>query len=81
MQSQINFNYIPPWYFTWWAITGYAVFAIGGIYLFTTIRAKKLQQQMEESRKSEELEEARTLQLQLLAKKVPEMKTLKLKPI
>ena len=74
IQSQINFNYIPPWYFTWWAIAGYAVFTIGGIYVFTTVRAKKLQQQMEESRKSEELEEARNLQLQLLAKKVPEMK-------
>ena len=74
LQTQINFNYIPPWYFTWWAITSYAVFAIGGVYVFTTIRARKLQQQMEESRKSEELEEARNLQLQLLAKKVPEMK-------
>jgi len=74
LQSQINFNYIPPWYFTWWAITSYAVFAIGGIYVFTTLRAKKLQQQMEESRKSEELEEARDLQLKLLAKKVPDMK-------
>ena len=74
LQTQINFNYIPPWYFTWWAITGYAVFAIGGVYVFTTIRARKLQQQMEESRKSEELEEARNLQLQLLAKKVPQMK-------
>ena len=73
-QSQINFNYIPPWYFTWWAIISYAVFAIGGIYVFTTLRAKKLQQQMEESRKSEELEEARDLQLKLLAKDVPEMK-------
>ena len=73
-QSKINFNYIPPWYFTWWAITGYAVFALGGIYLFTTVRARKLLQQMEESRKSEELEEARDLQLKLLAKKVPEMK-------
>ncbi len=72
-QPEIVFNYIPPWYFTWWAITGYAVFAIGGIYVFTTVRAKKLQQQMEESRKSEELEEARNLQLQLLAKKVPDM--------
>ena len=72
--SEINFNYIPPWYFTWWAITSYALLAFGGIYSFTTIRAKKLQQQMEESRKSEELEEARNLQLQLLAKKVPEMK-------
>jgi len=74
LQSQINFNYIPPWYFTWWAIISYAVFAIGGIYVFTTLRAKKLQQQMEESRKSEELEEARDLQLKLLAKKVPDMK-------
>jgi len=74
LHAGINFNYIPPWYFTWWAITSYAVFAIGGIYVFTTIRARKLQQQMEESRKSEELEEARNLQLQLLAKKVPEMK-------
>ena len=73
-QSEINFNYIPPWYFTWWAITGYAVFAICGIYVFTTARTKKLLQQMEESRKSEELEEARDLQLKLLAKKVPEMK-------
>ena len=73
IQSQIDFNYIPPWYYTWWAISSYAVFAIGGIYIFTTVRAKKLQQQMEESRKSEELEEARNLQLQLLAKKVPEM--------
>ena len=74
VQSEINFNYIPPWYFTWWAITSYAVFAIGGIYVFTTVRARKLQQQMEESRKSEELEEARDLQLKLLAKKVPEIK-------
>ena len=74
LQSQINFNYIPPWYFTWWAITSYTVFTIGGIYLVTTLRAKKLQQQMEESRRSEELEEARDLQLKLLAKKVPEMK-------
>ena len=74
LQTQINFNYIPPWYFTWWAITSYSVFAVGGVYVFTSIRARKLQQQMEESRKSEELEEARNLQLQLLAKKVPEMK-------
>lgn len=74
LQSQINFNYIPPWYYTWWAITSYILFAAGGIYVFTTLRAKKLQQQMEESRKSEELEEARDLQLKLLAKKVPEMK-------
>ncbi|MFL3053028.1 MAG: SpoIIE family protein phosphatase [Candidatus Neomarinimicrobiota bacterium] len=74
LQSQINFNYIPPWYFTWWAISLYSVCAIGVIYLFTTIRAKKLQQQMEESRKSEELEEARDLQLKLLAKDVPEIK-------
>ena len=72
--NQINFDYVPPWYFTWWAITTYVLFIAGGIYVFTTARAKKLQQQMEESRKSEELEEARNLQLQLLAKKVPEMK-------
>ena len=52
----------------------YKIFAVSGIYIFTTLRAKKLQQQMEESRKSEELEEARDLQLKLLAKKVPEMK-------
>ena len=74
LQSQVNFNYIPPWYYTWWAITIYILFAVGSIYVFTTVRAKKLQQQMEESRKSEELEEARDLQLKLLAKKVPEMK-------
>jgi len=74
IQSVINFDYVPPWYFTWWAITAYVLFIAGGIYVFTTARAKKLQQQMEESRKSEELEEARNLQLQLLAKKVPEMK-------
>ena len=74
IQSTINFDYVPPWYFTWWAITTYVLFIAGGIYVFTTARAKKLQQQMEESRKSEELEEARNLQLQLLAKKVPEMK-------
>ena len=76
IRSQIDFDYIPPWYFTWWAITSYAALAIGGVYVFTTIRAKKLQQQMEESRKSEELEEARDLQLKLLAKKVPEMKNI-----
>ena len=74
IQSIIDFDYIPPWYFTWWAITAYVVFTAGGIYVFTTVRARKLQQQMEESRKSEELEEARDLQLKLLAKKVPEMK-------
>ena len=74
IQSTIKFNYVPPWYFTWWAITTYIVFAAGSIYVFTTVRARKLQQQMEESRKSEELEEARDLQLKLLAKKVPEMK-------
>jgi hypothetical protein len=74
IQSLINFNYIPPWYFTWWSITSYVVITVGGIYLFTTARARKLQQQMEDSRKSEELEEARDLQLKLLAKKVPEMK-------
>jgi len=72
--STVSFDYKPPWYFTWWAITSYLVFAFGGIYLFTTTRAKKLQQQLEESRRSEELEEARNLQLQLLAKKVPEIK-------
>lgn len=74
IQSTIKFDYVPPWYFTWWAITIYIVFTAGGIYVFTTVRARKLQQQMEESRKSEELEEARDLQLKLLAKKVPEMK-------
>ena len=74
VHSTIEFDYIPPWYFTWWAITSYAILAFGAIYLFTTFRAKRLQQQLEESRKSEELEEARNLQLQLLAKKVPEMK-------
>ena len=74
IQSIIDFDYIPPWYFTWWAITAYVLFTAGGIYVFTTVRARKLQQQMEESRKSEELEEARDLQLKLLAKKVPEMK-------
>ena len=73
-KSKIIFNYIPPWYFTWWAITCYTLLTVGGIYLFTTVRARKLQQQMEDSRKSEELEEARDLQLKLLAKKVPEMK-------
>ncbi len=72
--STVSFDYRPPWYFTWWAITSYLVFAFGGIYVFTAIRAKKLQQQLEESRRSEELEEARNLQLQLLAKKVPEIK-------
>tara|TARA_B100000674_G_scaffold137988_1_gene107655 strand:+ start:1812 stop:4787 length:2976 start_codon:yes stop_codon:yes gene_type:complete len=74
MSQTLSFNHIPPWYFSWAAIISYIVFVIGGIYLFTTIRAKKLQQQMEESRRSEELEEARNLQLQLLAKKVPDMK-------
>ncbi len=74
VSMSISFDYIPPWYFTWWAISLYSVCAIGVIYLFTTIRAKKLQQQMEESRKSEELEEARDLQLKLLAKDVPEIK-------
>ena len=74
IHAKIDFNYIPPWYFTWWAIASYVIITFSGIYLFTTIRAKRLQQRLEESRKSEELEEARNLQLQLLAKKVPEMK-------
>ena len=59
IHAKIDFNYIPPWYFTWWAITSYVIITFSGIYLFTTIRAKRLQQRLEESRKSEELEEAR----------------------
>ena len=74
ISQTLSFDHIPPWYLSWAAILGYIIFAVGGVYLFTTIRAKKLQQQMEESRRSEELEEARNLQLQLLAKKVPDMK-------
>ena len=73
---ELAFNYIPPWYFSWWAIVIYIGGSIGLIYFFTSSRAKKIQQRMEQARKGEELEAARDLQLQLLAKKVPDMENI-----
>ena len=73
---ELDFNYIAPWYYRWWSVTSYIIIIFGAIYVYSSNRAKKLQRRMEQARKSEELEAARDLQLQLLAKKIPEMENI-----
>ena len=63
--------YPPPWA-TWWAYTTYVILLGLGIYAFVVYREKAHVREMEENRKSEELELARQFQEDMLPKKMPD---------
>jgi len=63
--------YPPPWA-TWWAYTAYVILLGLGIYALVVYREKAHEREMEENRKSEELELARQFQEDMLPKKKPD---------
>ena len=74
---------LPPWWKTWWAYILYAfafVGILGGARKFELDRRKEKENkrilQLENKRKTEELEEARRLQLSMLPESVPNLQNL-----
>ncbi len=70
----------PPFWQTWWAYTGYFLLLVGLLVTLRKIELKRRERkesqrllEAENRRKTEELEEARQLQLSMLPKKVPQI--------
>ena len=75
-----SFEILPPWYRTWWAYAFY-VLALGfGIFIVDRTQRKRIaakeRERAENERKTQELEEARKLQLSMLPKDVPQIPNL-----
>ena len=75
-----SFTINPPWWFTWWAYGIYAigfVSMLGGLRKFELDRRKENENkkflQLENDRKTKELDEARQLQLSMLPKVIPQL--------
>lgn len=64
----------PPWWLRYESIAAYLILTFIGMRVFVKYREAKTKERLEGERKSEELEEARQLQLSLLPKKNPEVK-------
>ena len=81
--ASIKITILSPWWRTWWAYTFY-IFAfvgiLGGARKFELDRRKEKENkrilQLENKRKTEELEEARKLQLSMLPRDVPQLPNL-----
>ena len=63
--------YPPPWA-TWWAYTTYVILLGLGVYAFVGYRERTHKREIEENRKSEELDLARQFQEDMLPKKMPD---------
>ncbi len=79
----LSIHISPPWWNTWFSYIGYVILFIGALGLvraFEINRRKEKENkrilQLENQRKSEELERARQLQLSMLPKQVPELPNL-----
>ena len=78
--ASMNVTILPPWWQTWWAYIFYFlgfVGILGGARKFELDRRKEKENkrllQLENKRKTQELEEARQLQLSMLPKKLPNL--------
>ena len=76
----LNIKILPPWWRTWWAYAIYFfgfVGILGGVRKFELERRKEKENkkllQLENNRKTKELEEARQLQLSMLPKTIPSL--------
>lgn len=79
-EESYSFRINPPWYLTWWAYGIYfvgLVSILGGIRKFELERRRERENkkllEIENNRKSNELEEARQLQLSMLPKELPQL--------
>jgi len=70
--TSIAIEVFPPPWATWWAYTSYVVLLGLGIYVFIGYREKTHKREIEENRKTDELELARQFQLDMLPKRMPE---------
>jgi serine phosphatase RsbU (regulator of sigma subunit)/streptogramin lyase len=70
--AQLTVKVYPPPWATWWAYTTYVVLLGLGIYVFVGYREKTHKREIEENRKSEELDLARQFQLDMLPKRMPD---------
>ena len=70
--AQLTVKVFPPPWATWWAYTSYVVLLGLGIYVFVGYRERTHKQEIEENRKSEELDLARQFQEDMLPKKMPD---------
>jgi len=82
--TSIKLTISPPWWRTYWAYFGYVLFFVFGIFAFDRIQRARVKAQerrkaeitileAENERKSQELEEARELQLSMLPKELPQL--------
>jgi len=71
--AQICIIINPPLWATWWAYTLYILFGLGLLFSIRRFELKRRLLQAENKRKSEELEEARQLQLSMLPKELPQL--------
>jgi serine phosphatase RsbU (regulator of sigma subunit)/ligand-binding sensor domain-containing protein len=70
--TQLGVKVYPPPWATWWAYTSYVVLLGLGIYVFVGYRERTHKREIEENRKSEELDLARQFQLDMLPKRMPD---------
>ena len=70
--AQLAVKVFPPPWATWWAYTSYVVLLGFGIYMFIGYRERTHKREIEENRKSEELDLARQFQEDMLPKKMPD---------
>ena len=69
--TSVEITVFPPPWATWWAYTSYVVLLGLGIYVFVGYRERTHKREIEENRKSEELDLARQFQEDMLPKKMP----------
>ncbi len=83
-EAIFSFKIQPPWYRSWWAYTGYiflflmSILAAGRIQRSWVIKKEQEKTRIalleaENKRKTEEMEEARQLQLAMLPKRIPKL--------
>ena len=70
--TQLGVKVYPPPWATWWAYISYVVLSGIGIYVFVGYRERAHKREIEENRKSEELDLARQFQEDMLPKKMPD---------
>ena len=76
--ASIGIYISPPWWATWWSYGIYGLLFIGSLYGMRKIEINRRQEkesrrilELENERKTEELEQARELQLSMLPKEIP----------
>ncbi len=72
-EASYSFIITPPWWKTFWAYGSYIIIAFGFLFSMRKYELNRKLQKAENERKTQELEEARQLQLSMLPRDIPSL--------